>query len=196
MRKSIKPQTVIAALAAGILLAGCSGGGSDTQTSAPIPPVETTVSPAPSSAGPATTTDDSASTGMQDSPVEAGLTAVALAEAEVPGSQAISLDWDDDQTWSVDVISGDQKHEIKVNSEGTEILETEQESADSEDIDRLPGATTPISDAIRTALVTNPGEFDEADLEMEGNSLVWKVEIDNPDTTVYVDAATGEIINL
>lgn len=189
----------IAGLAAAALLSACAGNGGSTQTTAPeqtsATPGQTATataqatSPTPSAASGATS-DAASQTG-----IEVGFAAVALAESVVPGSQVIELDRGR-STWEVVAISGDQEFELVINADGTQVLRQEQERADTEDVARLAQAQVRIVDAIRTAMTSVAGEFDEAELDTKRGQVVWEVEIDTPqDVTVNVNAVSGQIVN-
>lgn len=199
MREPKKWTTAIAGLAAAVLLGACTGGGGGTRTTGPeqVPTTPTqsattaaqTATPAPGSpAGPT-----SAATSRID--IEAGFAAVALAESEVPGSQAVELERDG-RNWEVKVIAGDQKTEFHISVDGTQVLKREQGRADAEDVARLAQVQVGIVDAIRTAMDSQPGVFIEADLDTERGQVVWEIEIRTPrEVTVHVDVASGQIIN-
>lgn len=173
-----------------MLITGCGGG---QQTSSPTS--ESSVVPETSQAS--TPSDQTGSTPASgDFDPEFGFVAIAYAETEaVPGSQAIGLDLNDDQTWTVDVLDGTTKHEIKLSSDGMTLLEQEQEEADDEDVTRAQQAQVKISIALRRAMGEAPDSvLDEIDLSTEDGVLVWDAEFNEPDAEVYVDATTGEII--
>lgn len=173
------------------LLAGCSGGGAASGPTTTPPAQVTAASSSPSAGSVAAETPNTA--GTQGS-LEAGFAAVALAESTVPGSQAIELD-QNRLTWKVVVIAGDQETELVINADGTQVLRSEQERADSDDVRRLAQVQVGIVDAIGTTMASVAGEFDEAGLDTRRGTVVWEVEIRTPqDVEVFVDAATGEIV--
>lgn len=189
---------LVAGVGALALLSGCAGTDDPTPTD-PEAPVTTEAAPpadpAPSEE-PGNAPDQNPGAGAVD--IEAGFAAVELATTEITGGQVIALDWDDDGHWTVDLISGDTEHEVKTNAEGTEILEQEQDSVDREDAERLTEVQVSLEDAVRTAMGEAEGDFDAVDLDTQGGAVVWEVEIDTPDgndVSVYVDVATGEVLN-
>lgn len=126
---------------------------------------------------------------------EAGFVAVATAEAEVPGSKAVELDLNDDGTWQVEVILGERKHEFEISADGTQIVEREESDADSDDVYRLVQVKVELIEAVRIAMARYAGEFDEIDLTSEDGVIVWEISLDDPDDVeVYVDVASGEIV--
>lgn len=190
-----KLSLTIAGLALTGLLASCGGTSTPADTSAPAPET-TTAAPATSAAAPsASSAPDSTTAANPDMSMEAGYAAIALAEAEVPGGRATELDWSDDDSWEVEVIVGDRKHEFDISADGTTITERDEDDADSDDVDRLASATVSLTEAIQTAMAAVPGEFDDADLSTEDGVVVWEINLDDPDDVeVYVDASSGEVI--
>lgn len=203
MDLAAKWKMIIAGLAAAVLLGGCAGSGSGTQTSTPEQTPMTssqTAAAQTASAQTATPTTASASSGEpsdtdSQAQIAAGFAAVALAESEVPGSQAIELERDG-RNWEVKVIEGDQQTEFYISLDGTQVLKREQGRADSRDVTRLAQVQVGIVDAIRTAMGSQPGVFLEADLDTERGQVVWEIGIRTPrEVTVYVDVVSGKIIN-
>ena len=202
MKTPNSARIAITGAAFALLLAGC--GGSDPAPADPTTPAPEAPLSASETAAPETPTSDapdasaSGTVPATTDPTDfgAGAAAIMAAELEVPNSQAISIDLDDDGNWEVEVIEGTTEHDIKVGPEGAEILEHEQDDADSDDVRRLETAAISLTDAIASALATvdNP-KFDDAELEEEGERIFWKIDLESPDQDIYVDALTGEVFN-
>lgn len=199
MNSSNAFKTVLASAAGIALLAGCGGTSAPTQTDTPAAPA-TTATTAPSPAGSATASIPASAKGTVPASTDptvfaAGTVAINTAELAVPNSRAISIDLNDDGTWTVEVIEGTTEHEIDLSADGAQVLGHEQDDADSDDIARLEQASVPLAEAIAQALATvSDPVFDDA--ELDGNGRVfWKIDLDQPDVDVYVDARTGEVFN-
>lgn len=185
-----KWKVTLATLAVGLLLVACTGGTSSDPTTTAAPP--TTASSAEGSETTPATTQQSPAAGTDVT--VAGFAAINRAEAEVPGSQAISLDLNDDGSWDVEVLAGDREHEFTISADGAEILDQEESAADSDDVERLAQASVPLQDAITTALNESDGSFDEADLTDLAGTAAWQVDLDEPDETIHIDVASGEVL--
>ncbi|MGB3954605.1 MAG: PepSY domain-containing protein [Brooklawnia sp.] len=184
MAISTKWRMTIAGLGVAALLSGCGNGGTTTT------PAETPVaSPETTATTPAQTAPDTGSSVLTE-----GFAAVALAESEVPGSQAVGLDLDDDGSWEVEVISGERKFEFDISADGRTVLEREEDDADDDKVSKLAQVQVPITDAISTAMTQVAGQFDDAELDEEDGRVVWEVNLDD-DVDVHVDVVTGEIVN-
>ncbi|WP_338750052.1 PepSY domain-containing protein [Janibacter alittae] len=84
---------------------------------------------------------------------------------------------------------------MTVSADGT-VTEPKKEDLDAEDRTGLSVAKTTIAEGIEKALAEVDGAFDEADLEEEGGTYSWEVEIrtgSDSDREVRVDATTGEV---
>lgn len=192
MAISTKWRMTIAGLGVAALLSGCGNGGTTTiPAETPVASPETTATtPAQTPATtPAQTAPDTGSSVLTE-----GFAAVALAESEVPGSQAVGLDLDDDGSWEVEVISGERKFEFDISADGTTVLEREEDDADDDKVSKLAQVQVPITDAISTAMTQVAGQFDDAELDEEDGRVVWEVNLDD-DVDVQVDVVTGEIVN-
>ena len=181
----------IAVVTVSALLSGCAGDGDLAPTPTTQPSLMTTTTPAEIPATGAATPVLPAASGQQ-ADLTAGFAAVALAQSEVLGSQAIELGLKADGTWQVEVIMGERKVEFDISADGTQVLGRTEDGADAADIRRLEQAQVTIEEAIRTAMSAVAGRFDEAELDEEQGVIFWEVDLDAVD--VHVDAITGEIV--
>lgn len=187
MRNTPKWKTTLAALAVGALLTACGGGGATTDPTTTEPAQPTPAQTVPSHESPSQAPDDVPAV------VTAGFAAIELAEAEVPGSQAISLDANDDGEWDVEVLLGDREYEFEISADGTQILERDEDDADNDDVELLATAVITLPEAINIALGQTDGTFDDADLDED--TRAWQVDFDDPDDReIHVDVVSGEIV--
>lgn len=148
--------------------------------------------------------------GDDGGPIEDAKAAIATAEGEVDGTayevdfeEADNDDDDDDDEqephWSVGVISGDREWEVRVSADGADVLGTEEEDADSDDVSELDAATVTLEEAIDTAAEDTSGDLDDASLDDDGGTLHWEVSIypegEQRSQDIDVDAESGDIIN-
>lgn len=205
-----------AALALTLALALSACGGDDTTDSNGVNAQETT-SQAPAS-GTASSTDDdddtsddadhtsddaqgsAAGTGADAAGLSAaGLAAITVAEEETGGTAYEIDDQDDDGSWEVQVRIGDAAQEVQIGADG-EFLGTEDDDLDADDRDALDAATLTLAEAIETAVAEVGGQLDDAELETEDGTYVWKVSLDGTDdgedVDVHVDTASGEVVKV
>lgn len=213
-----------AALALTLALALSACGGDDTTDSNGVNAQETT-SQAPAS-GTASSTDDdddtsddaddtsndadgtsddaqgsAAGTGADAAGLTAaGLVAITAAEEETGGTAYEIDDQDDDGSWEVQVRIGDAAQEVQVGADG-EFLGTEDDDLDADDRDALDAATLTLAEAIETAVAEVGGQLDDAELEEEDGTYVWKVSLDGTDdgeddVDVHVDTVSGEVVKV
>ena len=126
------------------------------------------------------------------------LTAIATAEEGTGGVAYEIDDQDDDGTWEVDVRDGDASVEVKLNADGTQILEQENDDLDDDDKAGLDAASITLSEAIQTAINHVGGELDDAELEEDDGQHYWEVSVDTPendDVEVHV-SVNGEILKV
>ncbi len=119
--------------------------------------------------------------------------AVTTAESDA-GGRAFELDSDDDQ-WQVHVAVGDREVEVRVTTDGTRAESSDDsEQLDADDDAVLRAATTTLADAIRISAARASGgaRVEEAALEQEDGTPVWKVEIAGG-TTVRVSGVDGSV---
>lgn len=96
--------------------------------------------------------------------------------------------------WDVDVLLGEDLHQVKVNTADGGAKTDETEKADDED--RAAGASeVTIEKAIDAALADTPGIVEDASWEDDNSQ--WQVEIvpegEKNEIEVLVDPATGEV---
>ncbi len=206
---TLSSSAVIGAL----LLTGCGG---DNNEPAAEAPAETTAA-APENESTAEITDDpsdgQASTPTEDSSESAAasgenggqaasLAAVDTLLAKYEGGDVVELDYDRrDDVFEADVIQNDTKHEVTLDGAGENISnEKDDGTADQDDLDELGKASISIKEAIESAFGEASSQdgtvvFDDASLEEDNGTLNWEVELDinDNDTTYYVDANTGSV---
>lgn len=206
---TLSSSAVIGAL----LLTGCGG---DNNEPAAEAPAETTAA-APENESTAEITDDpsdgQASTPSEDSSESAAasgenggqaasLAAVDTLLAKYEGGDVVELDYDRrDDVFEADVIQNDTKHEVTLDGAGENISnEKDDGTADQDDLDELGKASISIKEAIESAFGEASSQdgtvvFDDASLEEDNGTLNWEVELDinDNDTTYYVDANTGSV---
>ena len=106
---------------------------------------------------------------------------------------------DDDTTWEVDVVVGEEVKELDVTADG-DITETDRES-DLEDVQKAKDAEVTAQQALDTAREGRDGvTLDEMDLEDDNGTLQWEVEFDREDGSdgpeVEIDARSGEVLKV
>ncbi|QGU07594.1 hypothetical protein COCCU_08350 [Corynebacterium occultum] len=178
MITSRKILTVGVALSAGLFLSACaddneSGTGDGATTT--VAPAESETA-APTTADEQTTTTTAADEQAGEDPV---FNAIAAALAEHSGGIIISIDREDDtDIYDIDLVSGEELIELKVDTDGT-VREDEREREDEEVVD-AQNITVTVEDAIRQALDQNPeGILDDAELEEENGTLQWQISLDD-----------------
>ena len=152
MATSTKWKMTIAGLGVAALLSACGNGGAAPAETSAAPQETSPTAPAQTPMTTPTTSPTPQATAAGASVLNEGFAAVALAESEVPGSQAVDLDLDDDGTWEVEVISGDRKFEFDISADGTTVLEREEDDADDDKVSKLAQVQVPITEAISTAM--------------------------------------------
>ncbi len=185
-----------AALAAALVLAGCSPTPPDAGPSVSAPtdvaPSPTGDAEEPSPTEEPTPTDEPAPTGPLDA-----RRAVDAALQAVPGV-VVELGTDSERgraVWEVGVLRDDGTGvELYIDQENGEVvregvlrLDTEQRTA--------PLLSAP--EAIDVALAAVPGAVDELDLGTERSTVVWEVMVAadaGGRYELYIDAASGEIL--
>ncbi|MCT1760820.1 PepSY domain-containing protein [Micrococcus luteus] len=106
---------------------------------------------------------------------------------------------DDDTTWEVDVVVGEEVKELDVTADGA-ITETDRES-DPEDVQKAKEAEVTAQQALDTAREGRDGvTLDEMDLEDDNGTLQWEVRFDREDGSdgpeVEIDATSGEVLTV
>ena len=106
---------------------------------------------------------------------------------------------DDDTTWEVDVVVGEEVKELDVTADG-DITETDRES-DLEDVQKAKDAEVTAQQALDTAREGRDGvTLDEMDLDDDNGTLQWEVGFDREDGSdgpeVEIDATSGEVLTV
>ena len=106
---------------------------------------------------------------------------------------------DDDTTWEVDVVVGEEVKELDVTADG-DITETDRES-DLEDVQKAKDAEVTAQQALDTAREGRDGvTLDEMDLDDDNGTLQWEVRFDREDGSdgpeVEIDATSGEVLTV
>ena len=135
-------------------------------------------------------------TGQADEPAHAVIDAVLEKYAD---GIIVAVDADDDTTWEVDVVVGEEVKELDVTADG-DITETDRES-DSEDVQKAKEAEVTAQQALDTAREGRDGvTLDEMDLDDDNGTLQWEVGFDREDGSdgpeVEIDATSGEVLTV
>ena len=136
-------------------------------------------------------------TGQADEPAYAVIDAVLEKYAD---GIIVAVDAnDDDTTWEVDVVVGEEVKELDVTADGA-ITETDRES-DPEDVQKAKEAEVTAQQALDTAREGRDGvTLDEMDLEDDNGTLQWEVRFDREDGSdgpeVEIDATSGEVLTV
>lgn len=136
-------------------------------------------------------------TGQADEPAYAVIDAVLEKYAD---GIIVAVDAnDDDTTWEVDVVVGEEVKELDVTADG-DITETDRES-DSEDVQKAKEAEVTAKQALDTAREGRDGvTLDEMDLDDDNGTLQWEVGFDREDGSdgpeVEIDATSGEVLTV
>ncbi|WP_238693546.1 PepSY domain-containing protein [Micrococcus sp. HSID17245] len=140
---------------------------------------------------------DASTSGQADEPAYAVIDAVLEKYAD---GIIVAVDAnDDDTTWEVDVVVGEEVKELDVTADG-DITETDRES-DSEDVQKAKEAEVTAKQALDTAREGRDGvTLDEMDLEDDNGTLQWEVGFDREDGSdgpeVEIDATSGEVLTV
>lgn len=130
-----------------------------------------------------------------------GVAAILAAQEEVDGVAFEIDDQDEDGTWEVDVRVGDRSVEVTVDAQGTVVRTDDEDDLDAEDREALDSAAVPLEEAISIALEEVGGQLDDAELDEEDGTYVWKVSVDGTDdgrddVEVSVDIVSGEVVKV
>ncbi|MDI3331086.1 MAG: PepSY domain-containing protein [Micrococcus sp.] len=152
-------------------------------------------------------TSDTATAGGTGSPSTSGTAASGETDAVFSAIDAVlsqhsggvitTVDREDDRDeYEIDVVSGQEVIETKVLEDGT--VQEEGRDNDEDAIRDAQQAEVSAEDAIRTALEGRQGQLlNEAELDEEGGSLHWKIELDRAGggkgDHLSIDAMTGEL---
>lgn len=198
-RKVALPLLVAGAL----MLAGCSGSGSekaepDTQPEAPA----ATASQSPEVKEPSPEAAAGNDTGTI-SAVDVLLRAAKLGAAELDGSTVVGIEKEHGNTWEVELYLADgTSYEVDISADGTQVISgPEREHDDAGDLekhrDRLAVIEVDFFEAVEILRGQYPeAEITELELDTEHGALVWEADLRLPDGTgveVNVDVKTGTV---
>lgn len=135
-------------------------------------------------------------TGQADDPADGVIDAVLEEHGD---GIIVAVDADDDTTWEVDVVVGEEVKELDVTADG-DITETDRES-DPEDVQKAKEAEVTAQQALDTARAGRDGvTLDEMDLDDDNGTLQWEVAFDREDGSdgpeLEIDATSGEVLTV
>lgn len=191
MRKNMYATVPVLALTFGLALTGC-GTSTDSGTFSHAPQAPKLMSDDEVLALPATPYEN---TGNGDR-TTAGLNAIATAEKATGGTAYAIDDEDDDNSWEVDIATGNSTVEVEVDATGAHVLSKENDDDRDDDRRLLDQVSVPLAEAITTAVTEVPGVLDGAELD-DDRILTWEVTVDTTDRSdveVAIDAATGSVV--
>ena len=157
----------------------------------------TSASASSSASSTAAAASSGSGTGQADDPAYAVIDAVLEKYAD---GIIVAVDAnDDDTTWEVDVVVGEEVKELDVTADG-DITETDRES-DLEDVQKAKDAEVTAQQALDTAREGRDGvTLDKMDLDDDNGTLQWEVEFDREDGSdgpeVEIDARSGEVLTV
>lgn len=195
-----RPALTLAAstLGLGLVLSGCGAGGDtpeDVEGQTGDPNADSATSAAaddrPTTSTDRPTDEQSAAGGQGISNIDAVETAIATAEGE--GGVATSIDSDDDGTWDVTAIDGETKFEYTISADGSTVEKTEEEKADADDQEEVGAADISLLEAINAVGESHQGEFDDAELDKDRDTVRYEISLQGEDKDYHVDAASGEV---
>lgn len=190
IRRSILATTVAASTA--FALAACSdaadtandaAGSATSAAASATDSAGSAVSSATSSASEASASSAASETSsaVREGELDPAFAAISAVHAEYADGIITAIDRDDnDETFDVDVVVGEDVLDLVVNADGA-ITEEEREN-DGDDVLEAQKATVTIDDAISDALERHPeGVIDEVSLEEEDGMLNWEIDLDGQD---------------
>ena len=157
----------------------------------------TSASASSSASSTAAAASSGSGTGQADDPAYAVIDAVLEKYAD---GIIVAVDAnDDDTTWEVDVVVGEEVKELDVTADG-DITETDRES-DLEDVQKAKDAEITAQQALDTAREGRDGvTLDKMDLDDDNGTLQWEVRFDREDGSdgpeVEIDARSGEVLTV
>ena len=228
MKHTDKSVLSLGALAlSALLLTGCADGGgqggggeatseatttaeesptadeSATADESPTADESASASPSDTATGDETGTASPSASGTTGAGAEAGAVAGAIVAAEesVTGGQVFEIDRKEDgDGWEVKLAVEDREQEVEVSADGQEVTPQEGDDAlDQADRENLAQVQVPLEVAVRTALDEAEGTLDGAQLDTEGGTTVWEVDVDDPEGTsvdVYVNVENGSVLKV
>ncbi len=145
----------------------------------------------------ATTSGTSAKTAAFEQAAVSAEQAVRAAAQKVPG-QATEVDFkhkNGQSYYEVEIVSGNQKHEVRVDANNGQVLDSKVEQDDEKEA--TPNAAISIEQAIAAAQSKTGGKVKEAELENENGQAVYKVETvsGTQEHDVIINAANGQVIS-
>ncbi len=145
----------------------------------------------------ATTSGTSAKTAAFEQAAVSAEQAVRAAAQKVPG-RATEVDFkhkNGQSYYEVEIVSGNQKHEIRVDANNGQVLDSKVEQDDEKEA--TPNAAISIEQAIAAAQSKTGGKVKEAELENENGQAVYKVETvsGTQEHDVIINAADGQVIS-
>lgn len=195
----ITSATLIAATLAGCNNANDDAAPVDTTQPSEVTQIETTATSEPTANQAATgTAENTAQTQFIDINE-----AIKVALSNTSGTvTSVEFDTHDNGAradYEVDIISGDIKHEIKIDAATSEVISATQKSLDAEDRSEYEAqqqASTTIEQAIQIAADSLNGTVTEIEFDIENDQPVYETNVlaDNRKYDVDVDANTGSII--
>lgn len=197
---------VSAAAAASLVLASCAPDDDDDDSTEPNEAETVTVTAEPTEDATDDTTDDATGAESTDeaeatetaeateaSGDHAVFTALEAVQAEYPDATIIDFEYEGGSV-DVHIIEGDTEWELTVDPDTEDITSTDEESADSDDLQKVEDASVDIIDALRTAVDETGADPDEGSLDTESGTVVWEFEMSDG-TDIYIDAATGDVVS-
>lgn len=197
---------VSAAAAASLVLASCAPDDDDDDATEPNEAETVTVTAEPTEDATDDTTDDATGAESTDeaeatetaeateaSGDHAVFTALEAVQAEYPDATIIDFEYEGGSV-DVHIIEGDTEWELTVDPDTEDITSTDEESADSDDLQKVEDASVDIIDALRTAVDETGADPDEGSLDTESGTVVWEFEMSDG-TDIYIDAATGDVVS-
>ncbi|NNU26590.1 PepSY domain-containing protein [Isoptericola sediminis] len=204
------PATAVA-VAAALTLAACSSEQApapDGAAPAASTPTTSAASPAPSSppaepsADPTPTPSVTAMPTEPDRPTfdartERALQTIAAMETSF-GAGAFTIEVNDDGTeWKMELAQGDDRLKVKAEADTTGVAptDTKRDDLDGDDRAALSSARVSLSQAIVRVVETSGGVLDEAELEEDDGTALWKVSVrlGDDDVDYRVDVSTGAV---
>ncbi|MGJ9372268.1 PepSY domain-containing protein [Nesterenkonia sp. CF4.4] len=119
--------------------------------------------------------------------------AVDAVEQEYPDSVVLDLETEGSY-YEFTILDGGAEWELDVDRESFEIMNTQEDDIDSDDQRNAEAVQVEFTEALRTAAEEGGGTPEQADLDDENGTVTWEIELDNG-TEVYVDVATGEVVD-
>ncbi|MGO1661710.1 MAG: PepSY domain-containing protein [Canibacter sp.] len=147
-----------------------------------------------------TSQDLKQSEGVVGGDLDAALTAIRTAEAEVDGGKASEIDFENEENeWEVTVLTESQSIEIHIQDDGSSVVKTDDpESPETDDWQRLGEAQVDFGTALKSAIADTAGTIDEANIDDHKSGTVWEIDIYPEGTTesvqLLVDAESGDIM--